>query len=142
MWARCDSTVRTLRKSCAAISAFVWPSAIRRRISTSRSLSSSGGPAGSAARRHASAELGLEIGVAGGRRADGLHELLVGGLLEHVGARAGLQRLARERGVLLHRQHHHSVAGDASRRRGIAGRLELARHVEVEDEHVGRAPRT
>ena len=37
MCERCVSTVRTLRKSCSPISAFVCPRAIRRRTSTSRS---------------------------------------------------------------------------------------------------------
>ena len=42
MCARWDSTVRTLRYSCAAISALVWPSAISRSTSSSRWLRSSG----------------------------------------------------------------------------------------------------
>ena len=59
-------------------------------------------------RGDARAELGREEGAARRGDADGLDELVVGGLLEHVGARAGLERLARERGVLLHGQHHHA----------------------------------
>src|SRR3954464_9203919 len=112
MCARCDSTVRTLRYSCPAISEFVWPRAISRRISTSRSVRSSGGPAGSGgaarlrgagrgvrnARRPAGgAELRLQERAAARGGAHGLDELLVGGLLEDVAAGPGLEGLARER---------------------------------------------
>ena len=138
MCARWLSTVRIERYSCSAISAFVCPSAIIRSTSTSRWERSSGGPGG--LRRlggHARAELRVEVGLAGGGAADGLDELVVGGLLEHVGPRAGAQRLAREGGLVLHRQH-----GDlrsAARPRGSRDRVEAraARHVEVEHEHVG-----
>src|SRR3954454_17739211 len=47
MCARCVSTVRVERKSCSAISLLVWPSAISRSTSTSRSDRSSGAVAGS-----------------------------------------------------------------------------------------------
>ena len=80
------------------------------------------------------AELGVEVGPALRGRADRLHELGVGGLLEHVAARAGLQRLARERGVVLHRQHDH---GGALRELGDRGQARRPGHVEVEDQDVG-----
>src|SRR3954462_8785120 len=120
MCARCDSTVRTLRYSCPAISEFVWPRAISRRISTSRSVRSSGGPAGSggaAAMRAPSCGVRKVPPLAGARpgrpgsSAAGPHELLVGGLLEDVAARPGLEGLARERGVLLHREDDDLRAG-------------------------------
>ena len=47
MCARWDSTVRTERNRSAAISALVWPRAMSRSTSTSRSVRSSGGPVGS-----------------------------------------------------------------------------------------------
>ena len=136
MCARCVSTVRVERKSCSAISALVWPRAISRRTSTSRSVRSSGGPAGSAGcGGERGAEARVEVVLAGRGEADRLEQLLVGGLLEHEAERAGLQRLTGEAGVVLHRQHDDRGVGRGSRRRGIASRLGLAVHVEVEHEH-------
>src|SRR3954453_19014181 len=113
MCERWDSTVRTERYSWPAISAFVWPSAMRRRTSTSRSDRSSGWPAraGGAA---ASAAPGRGVGDlsrAGGGRVEvlppgvrappGLDQLAGGRLLEDVAGGAGAQGLAGELGILL-----------------------------------------
>ena len=56
-------------------------------------------------RRKASAELRLQIGATLGGHAHGLDQLLAGGLLEDVAEDAGLERLARERGLVLHGEH-------------------------------------
>src|SRR3954465_7002785 len=99
MCARWVSTVRTLRNSCSPISAFVWPRAIIRRTSCSRSERSSGargsggGPGGGGAARlrlggrsgDARAERGVEVRLPRRDRAHDVHELALGGLLEHVG---------------------------------------------------------
>jgi hypothetical protein len=66
-----------------------------------------------------------------------VHELFVGRLLEDVAARAGLEGLAGERRVLLHRQHHHAGGGRLLEEDGNRGKAGVAGHVEVEDEHVG-----
>ena len=69
-------------------------------------------------------------------RAHRLDELGVRGVLEHVAAGAGPQRVPGERRVLLHRQDH-DRASPATRSRtcGIASSdVSVARHVEVEDE--------
>src|SRR4051794_28761607 len=47
---------------------------------------------------HAGAETGVEVGVAGGGQADGLEQLLIGGLLEYESERTRPESLARERG--------------------------------------------
>src|SRR3954453_3527119 len=51
------------------------------------------------------AEARVEVVLPDGGQADRLEQLLVGRLLEHEAERAGLQRLAGETGVVLHRQH-------------------------------------
>ena len=88
-------------------------------------------------RGDASAELRVEERAPIRGRAHRLHELLVGGLLEHVTAGAGLEGLAGEGGVLVHGQHDHVrlrglLEEDRDRRQAW-----IARHVEVEHEHVG-----
>src|SRR3954454_736687 len=81
--------------------------------------------------RDAGAELRVQERAAARGGAHGLHELLVGGLLEDVAARPGLEGLARERGVLLHREDDDLRAGrllaeDGDRRQaGIAGHVEV-----------------
>ena len=133
MCARWVSTVRAERKSCSPISTLVWPSAISRRTSTSRSREVVGW-AGGLGRRGGDlrAEPRVEVGVAGGGEPDRLQQLLVGGLLEHEAERAGLQRLAGEGGVVLHREHDDRglVAQPRDRLQARA-----AGHVEVEHEH-------
>src|SRR3954447_24115278 len=104
MWARWVSTVRVERNSCCAISLLVWPRAISRSTSTSRSERSSGGPAGALAagapggagplaRRggHARAEPRIQVGVARRREADRLEQFLVGRLFEDEAQGPGLQ---------------------------------------------------
>ena len=105
MCARCDSTVRTLRKSCCAISLFVCPSAISRRTSISRSLSVAARPASLRLGREPRAELRMQIGAPARQRPHRLDQLGVGRLLQHVAERARPHRLARESGVVLHREH-------------------------------------
>jgi hypothetical protein len=56
-------------------------------------------------RRQAGAELRLQVGPALRRHPDRLDQLLAGSLLEDVTEDTGLQGLARERGLVLHRQH-------------------------------------
>ena len=135
MCARWVSTVRTDRYSCSAISALVCPSAISRRTSSSRSERSSGGPGGRLG-GHPRAQPRVQIAFVGGRAPYGLHELVVGGLLEHVPDRAGAERVPRERRLLLHRQHD-----DLRLRRlraDIGDRLQAraAGHVQIEHEHI------
>ena len=55
---------------------------------------------------------------------NGLDQLLVGGLLEDVAERAGLQRLAGEGGLVLHRQHDDRRLRRLLADRGIAARLD------------------
>ncbi len=56
-------------------------------------------------RGQARAQRRLQVGVTGGGAAHRLHQLRVGGLLEHVTAHAGLQGAAGKGGLVLHRQH-------------------------------------
>ena len=49
----------------------------------------------------------MDVALAGRDRPDGVHDLGVGGLLEHVAARAGVERLAQVARVVLHREHEH-----------------------------------
>jgi signal transduction histidine kinase len=67
---------------------------------------------------HPRAELRVEVRLALRGGADRLDELVVGRLLEHVGLRPGLQRLAREARLVLHRQHDDRGPGDASANAG------------------------
>ena len=141
MWARWVSTVRTERNSCSPISAFVWPSAMSRRTSASRSERLPGGPAacsGVVASRAPSA--GFRY-VPPRRRGGGLDELGVGGLLQDVAERARAERAAGVLRVLLHREDDglglRGALGDTRQR--LQRRL-LAGHVEVEHEHVGLWP--
>ena len=127
MWARWDSTVRTERNSVWAISAFVWPSAISRRTWTSRSVRSSG---------EQGAQSRVEVRAAFGDAPHGVHQLVVGGLLEHVPGRPGAQRAARELRVLLHGEDHDVRVGrDVVHAGDGVERAELARHVEIEHEN-------
>ena len=87
------------------ISAFVWPSAIRRRTSSSRGVRSSGGPVGATGvAASAAPSRRREVGLPRRRTPNGLDELGVRRVLQHVAACAGLQRGPRERRVLLHRE--------------------------------------
>ena len=125
--------VLTLRKSFRLISVFVCPRAISLRTSSS----TLGEAVGRTCRRrrlrgHPSPEARVEVRVAASRELDRLEELLVRRLLEDEPERPALERLARERRVILHRQDH-----DGGLRRGLAepgDRLQTraARHVEVE----------
>ena len=67
----------------------------------------------------ARAEPRVQVALAGRRAAHRFDELVVGGLLEHVAERARAERLARERRLLLHRQHDDLRLGRLLRR--IAG---------------------
>ena len=138
MWARWVSTVRVERKSWSAISLLVWPSAIRRSTSSSRSLRSSGGPAGSiGGRGHARSEPGIEVGVAGGGEPDRFQQFLVGGFFEHEAERSGLQRLACEGGVVLHREDDDGGLGRLLAQARDRLQARAAGHVEVQDQDRG-----
>ena len=76
----------------------------------------------------------VQIGVAPRRGADGLDELVVGGLLEDVAERPRAQRLARERRVVLHRQDDDRGARRALQEPRDRGQARLAGHVEVQHE--------
>ena len=72
-----------------------------------------------------------------GGAADRFDELAVGRLLEHVAGRARSERLARERRLGLHRQHDDLRVGRLGAQRRDRVEARLARHVEVEHQHVG-----
>ena len=80
-------------------------------------------------------EPGVEVALAHGGAMHRFDELLVGGLLEHVAERAGAQRLARKRGLLLHRQHDDLGAGRLRTDRGNRLEAGAAGHVEIEYQH-------
>ena len=110
MCARCVSAVRTEMKSIFAISWFVCPSASSRSTSRSRSESGSASAAPAAPRRRRPTKLGAESrdGRSGSPAATArtrLDDLGVGGLLQHVAARTGVERLADVARVVLHREH-------------------------------------
>ena len=98
------------------------------------------GRRGSAAMRAPSR--GFRYVLAGGGAAHRLDQLVVGGLLEHVAERAGAERLARERGLLLHRQHDDLRVGRLLADRGIASRLEPPGMLRSSTSTRGWCPRT
>ena len=79
----------------------------------------------------------MQVVAAGDRQPEGLQQLRRLGLLQHVAARAGPQRLAGVLGVLAHRQdrdRERGVGDEALRQRREA---RAARHRQVEREQVG-----
>ena len=97
----CVLTVALLRKSAVAISPFDIPAAINFRTSTSRELRPSGGgcdgaDAGACPSRTAAIEpllnRGVQVRVSGGKRADGLLDLLGARVLGEVPTRTSLER--------------------------------------------------
>ena len=127
-------------KSIFAISWFVCPSASRR--STSRSRSESGS---SSARRRSSASAATSRAPSDGwtyrspaaTARIAADDLGVGRLLEHVAARAGLERLADVARVVLHREHEHLRVGHGLQERGHALDPALAGHDDVHQHDVG-----
>jgi nucleotide-binding universal stress UspA family protein len=63
--------------------------------------------------------------------------IVVGGLVEHVGGGPGLQRLARERRIVLHRQHHDRRVGRLLAQLRDGRQRGLVAEVEVEHQHLG-----
>jgi hypothetical protein len=84
-------------------------------------------------RGDAGAEPRAQVGVTRGGGPDGGHELGTGRLLEDVATRAGPERLAGERRVVLHGEDH-----DGARvlDPGDSGQARRPGHAEVEHEHV------
>src|ERR1700761_8634999 len=114
MWARWDSTVRTLRKSEEAISLLVWPSGLSGELG---------------------AELRVEVGAALGGELDRAHQLGVGGVLEHVADGAGAQRRPGEGRVVLHGEHHNLGLRRAASELRDRLQARLAAHIEVKHQH-------
>jgi hypothetical protein len=134
MWARWDSTVRMEMKSCSAISALVCPRARSRRTPTSRSVRWSGGPVGPGD----SAAIGapdLWVGLAARGEADGLDELALDRVLQHVAEGPGAEGLAGERRVRLHGEDDDLRVRELLAEPGDRGEARLSGHVEVEDEN-------
>ena len=137
--ARWDSTVRTLRNSEPAISLLVWPSAISFSTSSSRGERLSGRLVVDRLDGELRGEFRVQIRAAFGGEHDRVRQLRVSGIFEHVAERAGPQRRARERRILLHRQYH-----DLSLRRVGAQLRDRVQarypaHVEVQDEDLRAA---
>jgi len=84
-----------------------------------------------------STELRLQVGAALGGHADGLDELLAGGLLEDVAQHAGLERLPGEGGLVLHGEHDDLRSRRLLPDRGDRRQSGPPRHVDVEDQHLG-----
>ena len=121
--ARCVSTVRRERCSLPAISALVWPSAIRRRISVSRGAQAVAVDRLTQRVEPAATRRAHEL-LAACRRADRCRQLAVGALLEHEPDRAGLECLLGEGRAYLHGQHDDLGIGHLRRSRRIASRLD------------------
>ena len=88
---------------------------------------------------HRRAELGVDVGAAAGRGSDRLGQVALGSLLEDIPGGAGAEQVAGPSRVALHRQDHDRGRGsplaeilDIARRLG-------ARHLQVENQHVGPA---
>ena len=103
--------MRSATSRRSAISGFVKPSAIRLMTSASRSLRRDLACAAVLAGGHQRAESGVQVVAAGDRGAEGLQQLRRLGLLQHVAARTGTERLARVLGVLAHREDRHGQRG-------------------------------
>ena len=142
MWLRWCSTVFLAMTSTSAISSLVWPSATSLTISTSRGVS---GSVGVASPRLGAVEVvaderrdggRVEEGLAAHGRAAGLDEVAVGGALEHVARRAGLERLEEVLLAVVHREHQRAQLGAPALE--LARRLEpgLPGHRDVEDRQV------
>ena len=84
------------------------------------------------------AQARVEVGAAGDRGADRLHELGVRRLLEHEAARPALQRHARELRVVVLGHHDDRAARRGGQQLGDRGQARPPRHVEVEQDHVRR----
>ena len=125
MLARCTATVFTLRSSFAAISLFDFPSTISCRTSSSRGVRPWFALAFQATGRVR--QLRIEHGFSGSHALDGGAQVEIHGVLEHVAARAGFERLPHQRVLGMHAQHQDGDVRVRSRESAASPRVRSCR---------------
>jgi hypothetical protein len=115
-----------------------WTSAISRRTSTSRGLRF---PAWRTSHRpQQGRDAATDVALATGDFPDGPRQPGVGGALEHVADCSGVDRLLRERRIVLHGQHDDLGVRDLLAQPADRVQAGCVRHAQIDGQHVGTMP--